>query len=235
MIKAEVVHQECNTAYVEFSLLLQKYGNKKEIMDKLDSLQNTLSCIDAKNSVEYKKIDSIKNLMKYQEYMELLKSVLPDVIVVPFVKYIEILKKYNLCSDLMSNYKGSIPEKNILEINNRSNILNSNCMGLYLNNCDFECNRFVKIRSINADKVSDERSLMRFPFCLDNPPVYNCSKLKNESLLISAPQDDFINPIFTIRREKKIVEDPIVFKLCPIGVIILSKWGDEANDEYFNF
>lgn len=79
---------------------------------------------------------------------------------------------------------------------------------------------FYNERKISAEEynvIEDKRK--RFPF-------NNRTKTAPEELFIAAPvqemKSDLNSEIMSL--------DPIVFQLFPYGVVIFSKWGDEAND-----
>lgn len=79
---------------------------------------------------------------------------------------------------------------------------------------------FYNERKISAEEynvIKDKRK--RFPF-------NNRTKTAPEELFIAAPvqemKSDLNSEIMSL--------DPIVFQLFPYGVVIFSKWGDEAND-----
>lgn len=79
---------------------------------------------------------------------------------------------------------------------------------------------FYNERKISAEEynvIEDKRE--RFPF-------NNRTKIAPDELFIAAPvqemKSDLNSEIMSL--------DPVVFQLFPYGVVIFSKWGDEAND-----
>ena len=67
-----------------------------------------------------------------------------------------------------------------------------------------------------------QEAYKRFPF--------KNADMKHYELFIAAPPQEMKEDLYSEIQAK----DPIVFQLFPYGVVIYSKWGEEANDPIFN-
>lgn len=57
-----------------------------------------------------------------------------------------------------------------------------------------------------------------------------CRPLERNELLIAAPTQE-MKQVYTESVEHIRSEDPFVFQFTPYGIVIFSKWGEEAEDE----
>ena len=60
---------------------------------------------------------------------------------------------------------------------------------------------------------------------------------KSTDLFIAAPVDDMQQLVSFTETEIRVIPrsiDPFVFQVTPIGVVIYSKWGEEASDAIFD-
>lgn len=60
---------------------------------------------------------------------------------------------------------------------------------------------------------------------------------KSTDLFIAAPVDDMQQLVSFTETEIRVIPrsiDPFVFQVTPVGVVIYSKWGEEASDAIFD-
>jgi hypothetical protein len=124
----------------------------------------------------------------------------------PFLKFIteetldRLCKKYNLVCAPVSKYIGNVPDKNLAEIS-----------------------------SVHIDEKDTNASALYYYFDRDN----TLQKVDKRGLFIAADKSLFDLKGLTkngyVFFRKKTV-DPIVFRYVNYGVLIISKWGMEAND-----
>jgi hypothetical protein len=166
----------------------------------------------------------------------------------PFLKFITddqmngICRKYNLVYSDVSDYIGEVPDKNLKEIENAkiNNIdLRSNIYHYEMNDIDrgylsFDCN--IRMGERDVKKYAKE---LGYDWVQINS-ISGSIKTNYESLYIAAPKPQFKNlkqkkergfGFFTVKKiEMPDPKDPIVFKFVKGGILIISKWGEEAND-----
>lgn len=174
----------------------------------------------------------------------------PGCIFLPTNDFIRLLRKYNLACGPLDFYKGNIPDENLEEIlhtvetlerlkenNPYSNKKDENTFHRRISG-------FIKYREtflfpefgdVKEDEILPNK---RFPFegFMAQGYPYNISetyaKISSTDLFIAAPAQD-MNQIVEISYRNIRSEDPFVFQLTPYGVVIFSKWGEEAEDEMF--
>ena len=160
----------------------------------------------------------------------------PGYIFLKVYDFVTLLQKYNLVCGRFDEYEGDIPYEKLEEIADVKRLLemykddnpysnkytNENTIG-YMPGRMYRDEGWVsdrvpieEIRRDSYDKTS------RYPFY--NP---NLKELDNRELFIAAPAQDMKGRKLNYHIESK---DPFVFQLFPYGVVIFSKWGDEAND-----
>lgn len=178
----------------------------------------------------------------------------------PFLKYLteaeldRICKKYNLVYAPVSAYKKEVPDKNLIEIE-QAQPLNADDvpLGTYRFKLDYysyvprEVREFFKTFQHTSSDVNDNRLRALCPIKYKGEYLYKahgCTAiLMNKSgLFIAAPKSHFdltklkgvkgTSGFFSLSSFKVEPKDPIVFRYVRGGgVQILSKWGDEAEDE----
>lgn len=220
------------------NLGLQNSTNAKELKAIIDN-QNTYNenILKAKSLIEY--IKEVNQILQRNSYL------------VSFEQFEVICKKYNLVYNLLENYTGVIPEENIIQLENISNQL----YGIKDLNKDLYFVESVKIASDGVpfsiwmknrrilrlpsfsnkikyrDEIWNNEIIMDYSDCPETRyNLLNYAKvkqLKSNTFLIAAPETHFIDN-FKIEVRPK---DPIVFQICPYGILIHSVWGEEADDE----
>jgi hypothetical protein len=148
-----------------------------------------------------------KQILNYREHYPAFKFITDE-------QLNGLCKKYGLVYAEVGDYTGDMPDKNLAEIES-ANIAVGDAR--------------VKIwRIIDAPPYSPIESITE----VDLTNHYN-------KLHIAAPQSQFKNLEqrekvgfgFFNRQEIRVeVKDPIVFRFVKGGVLVISKWGDEAND-----
>ena len=138
-----------------------------------------------------------------------------------------ICEKYGLLFGESRQYKGDIPEKNLIEIEN------------------FKLRDEEKIKRTNYDDYQEHyfttqrfgglgQSILGAPRQTQieyNPPKEIRTYLSTPSFKICAPEKDFDTRYMTVVDGYKLQYDPIVMQPVKDGYLIVSKWGLEGQDE----
>ncbi len=239
----EIIEEIHETFYTEVDFLLSsaKISNsldtdKQDLIDKC----NRLKAIGFNNTKEVKEaeieIDRLNKLQtENEEKIELIEAINYFSFKYPNYKFItedsikKICAKYNLIYGEISNYIGTVPDKNIKDMENFKIDTNDEC---YIKNT------FGSITYLNIKQFEDEKEEFK-----ENRRYYALSgmeySLKKCSLEIAAPLKDFDAKNMEIKNFKlsKIeIPDPVVFQ--PViyknkkHFLIQTAWGLEASDEY---
>ena len=182
---------------------------------------------------------------KRRKVFEWYETNFPGCIFLETESFADILMKYNLTCGRLSSYTGEIPYENLVEIkavhdklkemhgeNTYSNIMNkSNTIQqphilreVYIDGEKHK--RCRRIYSYEEKEISEkeyeylEERYNRFPF------IRFKDKARPDELFIAAPRQDMQSDL----NSEIVSKDPFVFQLFPYGVVIYSKWGEEADD-----
>lgn len=174
----------------------------------------------------------------------------PGCIFLPTNDFIRLLRKYNLACGPLDFYKGNIPDENLEEIlhtvetlerlkenNPYSNKKDENAFHRRISRIIFNSDSYF-FHSSPRVKEEEIKDNLCFPFEGFVQLKYRTNVLENyveissTDLFIAAPAQD-MNQIVEISYRNIRSEDPFVFQLTPYGVVIFSKWGEEAEDEVF--
>ena len=229
---------------------------------RLEALKEVgLSGID--NAIKLKNIIGANEINSEQKRLiKRVKSVFPSALIVPWEDFYTVLKKYNLAAGPIETYKKPIPEKNLDDIIRAKglNDLGLNDVSCYKTvtiNSDrvnkkelqllvdvigrlpfYSTLNFINNTTDTESELYKVREIVRN----DREVIDNSWSYFNDSKnwYIAAPVVDMPDNV-TIRVHSKIeldkqrrVEDPIVFKANQIGVIIVTMWDKEADDEIFD-
>lgn len=170
----------------------------------------------------------------------------PNCLFLKVKDFVALLQIYNLVCGELEAYKGEIPDENLEEIitvketlekckneNTYSNKYTDentieiaewwggcrprSCKYLY---SEGEWGLWNRLTEDEYDNLIDKNG--RYPFYGNDLKQFD-----NTELFIAAPAQDMEGRISDFHIKS---EDPFVFQLFPYGVVIYSKWGDEAND-----
>jgi hypothetical protein len=153
----------------------------------------------------------------------------------PFLKFItreqleEICEKYGLIYSEVFNYTGEIPEKNLREIESAQPLDKED---------EFDGD-FILVEKEN--ELMDYRNSMMSNSIISSflkmsilDKYNNKIRRYTEKLFIAANKEFFdLKNMKNVKGTHEYVcapKDPIVFRWCRGGILIISKWGDEAND-----
>jgi hypothetical protein len=183
------------------------------------------------------------------------KEVYPKALVVPFDDFFKVLKQYNLACGHIGDYTGVIPEENVLQIAEATEAFK---------NLKFGEMCLIKQLRINSDMPKPlvkqlVEYFSRFPFTYghitqgwdymraigqkehqDDLIFRSCRYVTDRDWFIAAPVADVPENVrielYSKAEEdrRRRLEDPIVFKITPAGVVIVSMWGEEAKAEIFD-
>jgi hypothetical protein len=147
----------------------------------------------------------------------------------PFLKFIteeqleSICEKYGLIYAMSWLYIGEIPEKNLREIENAQPLDSGDRFEWSIQLMD-ACEE----EAAKSSGYTDSPNIHRIACELFRMRV----KSRADNLWVAANKE-----LFDLKRMENIpdthgseVKDPIVFRYCRGGILIISKWGDEAND-----
>lgn len=171
----------------------------------------------------------------------------PGCIFLKVEDFVNLLHKYNIVCGKLEAYKGEIPYENLEEIitvketlkkyENENPYSNKYTDENTISRAEiwygYKSNKFLYSKGEwegGHDLTEDEYDNMidkmkRYPFYGDN-----LLELPNTELLIAAPAQDMESKISDFHTKS---EDPFVFQLFPYGIVIFSKWGEEAEDGIF--
>ena len=237
---AEEIHSALILCAVEY-MKQWKVGMIDEKELKRNQMLKDLGFTSSKSLKESNKAIAPSNRrMAFDWYSERF----PNCIFLKVEDFVSILQKYNLVCGILGAYKGEIPYKNLEEIADTKRLL-----GMYKNDnpysnkytdentieqADEFYNAFYKRKFLYSDlewmgsesitreeydDLSDKNE--RYPF------YGNLKQFGNTELFIAAPAQDINSRISDFHIKS---EDPFVFQLFPFGVVIFSKWGNEADD-----
>lgn len=219
---------------------LGKSQNALLIKKKLDAIYSlNLTISDHNSQVEY--------FRRVARFVREVRAYFKNAIVVSIQDFLTLLEKYNLiCGDL-SDYTGAIPEENIQELKEASELLkDSYHLNLRINDADavrfLSQNYYTRIAtSVSLEQLKEYGGELfkRFPIVYES--LYHYSAVNQASFrggykdttgfLIAASPDLITHKLEIKKKEKVRVEDPFVFKYTPLGIVIFTKWGKEADDE----
>lgn len=184
-----------------------------------------------------------------------IKRAYPQALIVPFKDFFQVMKDYNLATGRIHHYNGLIPEENIDQICNAHEAfrtLNLNRGFAYISSLIVDSDAPKRAWKPIVEYIS------RFPILYtysnsflnvesqkalqDNRKFINLDveRLYSEDWLIAAPVDSVpenTTIVYYSGREEARqarIKDPIVFKLCMSGVVIVSMWGEEADASIFD-
>ncbi len=157
-----------------------------------------------------KKEDTAKNVIYYDNKYPLNKFITRE-------KALEICKKYNLLLGEAQLYIGSIPEKNLKEIEN-----------FKLKKDDY---LFFSYEIMQTKKYFSKGNMdaVDFELACDDKLL----RFTREGFSIIAPPSHFNKTGYSVNDYELIkdeVPDPIVLQRVPGGYLIVSAWGEEASD-----
>jgi hypothetical protein len=210
---------------------------------EIKKLERIKACIQGEKETLIKKKEAIgKEIKKREQEQEEIKKEHDFALYYkkeyPFLKFLReeqldgICKKYNLVYAPVSNYIGDIPQKNLDEISRFHTVKKEDMVEqtyyarigdkivkyneeIEIINANIRQNNFpTPLIEIYEDKrdglfIAANKSLFKDLESLDN---------KGFGFFMKPEKVEFVNP------------DPIVFCYVKGGVLIISKWGDEAND-----
>lgn len=209
------------------------FNQSREVTKIEPMIQKALS---SEKTIEY--IQEYKN--KFPEY----KFITEDMVQ-------EICYKYNLIFGDISKYKGFVPDKNLREIEQFKNKYKSRIAGIYtgrqyntretvfldLTGFIFEKgDRYNYIRNPNHRSFLQQdmgRGYFYGPIYDANGVYFNGSNVCPASLKICAPVKDMDLTRVQIKNGYKMedIPDPVVLQPIAGGYLILTAWGDEAEDD----
>lgn len=116
----------------------------------------------------------------------------------------------------------------------------------YMNNLEtFKCYNFYREEPVPEGLIFlqyHKKELLAYPFAKywngrTEGVTMSHTACKSTDLFIAAPVDDMQQLVSFTETEIRVIPrsiDPFVFQVTPIGVVIYSKWGEEASDAIFD-
>lgn len=231
---------EIHAAFRTCALAYMKEYKNYEISEKVKLRKERLERLGFTSS-ETLKISNEKLCMVCFQWFE---SHFPGCIFLPTDKFITLLKQYNLVCGTLEEYKGNISDDNLEEITQVADTLkivkDNNPYSNRIDNGYFHVMITGIKHMLSVCNVKDKQTLeaLRFPFesepinaIASFPEIYieTCPTYSTQLFIAAFAKDmktmaEYSHP-YTHR------EEPFIFQLTPYGVVIFSKWGDEAEDE----
>lgn len=227
------IHNEFDSAGERLLKEAKAILSKEVDIDKGERLKN-IGFTAAKDAVsvsaiieEKKKSTELANLIEYYQQWYPNNKFITDEVVK------EICKKYNLLFGDSNRYNGSIPDKNITEI--ESFVLRVEDMVKRSNLDDYfdRQSRMVQMQYISQLYNSSigggfNNPKPKYESAIPNEITYRTEK---PPFKICAPESDFdTRGMQKDGHELKLIPDPIVLQPVKGGYLIISKWGFEASD-----
>jgi hypothetical protein len=226
----------------------------KQIHNEFDTASDTLYQETVRNTaINFNRIEKSRRLEKlgFTKSSELVKNPAKEALPVyyrkkyPFLKFITreqleaICEKYGLIHAEVFNYTGEIPEKNLREIENAQPLDKEDEF-----DGDFIYEEMEREQEKEREKMKSNQSRGIFyksklsddwiPV-ISTPNPYSIRVHRYASTLFIAAN----KVLFDLENMKNVKgthgyvaahKDPIVFRWCRGGILIITKWGDEAND-----
>jgi hypothetical protein len=222
----------------------------KQIHDEFDMASDALYHEAARNAtIDFYKIKKSERLKKlgFTSTIERIEAPKKEEIPIyykkkyPLLKFItykqleSICEKYGLIYAASIHFIGEIPEKNLLEIESAPAIDESD---MFQGGGPTEGHRgemeaeIEKLRNTGYGDRSFANTLNNISLSLIRTNFKSLVKVYASSYFVAANRD-----LFNLKNIEKIegthtyrVKDPIVFRWVKGGILIITKWGEEAND-----
>lgn len=231
---------EIHAAFRTCALAYMKEYKNYEISEKVKLRKERLERLGFTSS-ETLKISNEKLCMVCFQWFE---SNFPGSIFLPTDKFITLLKQYNLVCGTLEEYKGEISDDSLEEITQVADTLkivqDNNPYSNRIDNDYFYLMITGIKHMLSVYNMKDKQTLeaLRFPF--ESEPINAIESLPN-IYVETRPTYSAQLFIAAFAKDMKTVaeyshpyihrEEPFIFQLTPYGVVIFSKWGDEAEDE----
>lgn len=238
------------------SVNIQRISEIKKLIDENNTIKNRNLQILKFMEEAYKLFGKTCTLINFKDFEYLLKKYnlvcgkLEDYTgIIPLENLKEINKVNNLfkkvhdweykenTDDIESKlrYNSLFLPTNCLEYSslvNSTRIYNNPILHEHFNNLY----KISTVYEVNTLSREDLEILYRFPFTYKNMDSnllkYVHSEYSSVDLFICAPAQEMKSTIqFTDKRK---AEDPFICSYTDLGIVIFTKWGNEANDEIFN-
>lgn len=228
--------------YYEETADSSKYKAAQESLKRLREIGLGAS----KNAAELQSIVSqykadenkAKKIEETRTFLQTLKKHFPDVIVLPYAEFFEVLEKFNLACGPVSAYTGLIPEENIAEMDRATKVIEELKGSVTLFNREWKHIRKAFIDKDTEDVEKKVNKLSRFPYSQNHYNGHTWA-VSETDWIIAAPVNEIMDNIeievfSSIElNKKKLAEDPLALKFTDYGVAIFSAWGEEANLDIF--
>lgn len=196
------------------------------------------------SSSNYKELLRREKLDKKVKVINLYKRLFPDSLLIELDDFKNLVKEYGLVCGTLDRYKGSVPYKNLIEIENAVDVLSRNAINydyipnkgifffehIFSNNTDVSEYRYLPFGGIgNKTNVTIVAEDYFNSFSDYNHAKGNGKNLNASDLLIAATAD-MMDGVRVHEIESLVKDDPIIFQFLPMDlVIIYSKWGAESD------
>lgn len=245
----EIIEEIHDTFYTEVDRLLESAkveksseSTKEELIKKCDRLEslgftNTKEVKEAKQEIE--RINKIKR--ENSQNKELVKVINYFSLHYPQYKFItedsvkKICEKYGLIYGEVSRYKGTVPDKNLKEIENFK-VKDEDCLYIEEEITDSGTIWNSKVIDYSEFEPKEEQKSGYEIWMQDYRILYNHTRKFKSPLEIAAPQKDFYLRNMEIKNFKlQEIPDPVV--LHPVQFnkkkyyLVVTAWGVESQDE----
>lgn len=220
-------------------------------------LKNEVEKVDKENEAIRKFNEHIDYTRRQIEFIKETRKLFgDDVLLVSYADFEYIIKKYKLVCGLLEQYTGVIPQKNVEELVKAKDIIDKN----YFNYSKKYLKNLYYIASTSAE-IKDEDKFRIFPFCYiiedrDSEEARFCfygvkrsyyiianggtcekhflelvNKNNPTDLFIAAPKKDMNTSVSFLESLMPKPQDPFICSYTEYGILIYTKWGEEAEDE----
>lgn len=212
----------------------KRLGFENATSERIERYKKALSNLDEKLNNEHdKRVDVLKEIDKIKD-IAILKEILSRVkkdfgeetLFVRYDDFEKVINKYDLVCGRLSDYKGVLPAHKMADI---ERVLNMQIPNFWKDKISRLFNCYEAFHRHDFDKID-----LRFPFYTKNnePCEAWYSFIKGYTFFIAAPAHEMMTE--KELREKAIAEqrarDPFICAHTKWGIIIFTKWGEEAED-----
>lgn len=207
---------------------------------------------------------SINEKIKTYKILKEVVTQLPDSIMIPWEPFMNILAKYHLEAAPLNMYKGIIPTENIMEISKAKKVFDKmGDLDIFIRLRHINKANLVVKDGCDMNKITDAmrfpfvHSTSEGSFTKFSDGVHRIGSEvldKRSRIDVGSPSDEWIiaAPEYEIGRQCEVnittssyqdkleelerirLKDPLILKPYVNGVIIVSKWGEEANIQELN-
>lgn len=213
---------------------LAKLGFSNAKSERLESLENKLVSAELNVQQTKNKIREIDSRINNIENQRITKEILlrlkkdfgEEALFVRYDDFEKVINKYNLVCGKLSDYKGVLPEYKMADINR---VLTMNIPEFWEDKISKIAHAYDTLRIIEKTQFN-----RRFPFfvvgSIHDNVLLGYSRYATK-FFIAAPAHEMLTEKELKAEREARAKDPFICAHTKWGIIIFTKWGEEAEDE----